>query len=163
MHSVSQICSSKDTLESEKIQNRPITGRQISGKELTNRVPSGRGWGVCLRVGWQSLLGAGRGGYICKIVRMRQWTSGATADGGPQGWCIASVYFSEIGEIDNNGRFGSAPPFSVIVFLALSLLVVLEWTQDPQMEALHRCWPCECVPPWQARGSWGPSVKCLCI
>ena len=36
---------------------------------------------------------------------------GTTADGGTQGKCIPSVYFSEIREIDNNKKFSSTPPF----------------------------------------------------
>ena len=55
--------------------------------------------------------------------------------GGPQGQCIPSVYFSDIREIDNNKKFSSTPPFCC---LPCVFFLVFVWTQDPEIEALHR-------------------------
>ena len=86
MHSVNQICSSKDTLESERIQNKPPTKLTIG---LGNRLS-----GVYMQNSTNTTV-----------------NRGTTADRGPQGQCIPSVYFSEIREIDNNKKCSSTPPF----------------------------------------------------
>jgi hypothetical protein len=58
-------------------------GKNWTGHQKTRWSP--RESKIDLRLSWQTVLGTGCRGYICKIVRIRQQTRVTTADGGSQG------------------------------------------------------------------------------